>query len=319
MKRSIHYAVYPTEGITVGRALFARYVKSHINSLIAAKNPAYDEIIAETNTIYDILFGTISEGELNKNDRISLTKNVKAIRHQFNIKIDGLEEVIEYKFHKNSPVYFEVFAHGVTPYKEATLADIVIKMELAERLAAKYEAEIGDTYSAGFTDVRTRFIAEIDAQGKAAGEVKNIVPDYEVKKQAMDKQLLKNICIIILQNLDNPTAVASFFDEHLIFPKRGKKENGVTHTLALEPGGHKAADITFTAKDTLLFANTGLVSVHYFGSVAADSVIPASTIEILPGDQTTVTASGLGAPANKYVIFVNKDTSMKAEVQISLV
>jgi hypothetical protein len=304
MKHVLNYAAYPTQGINASRANFAQYVKGHINYLIAANQPAYGTITDETTALYEDMFGAVSAHEQFFNKRVSLTQNVQAIKKEFNTKIDELEEVFVFKFHKNSPVYNEVFPHGVTPYKNAALSETVIKMELAEQLAAKYKTTIGESYLTALQHVRERFVAETSAQGVAKGEVKNIIPDYKAKRLAADKQLLKNICTIIIHNIDNPAVVESFFDEHLIFPKNKKKEESdEPYSLIVAPNTHIAANINFSVGDTLLLTNTGTVSLFYYGASAADAAIPASLSELLPDEEAEVTAAELGAPANKYLIF----------------
>ena len=319
MKHVLNYAAYPTQGIKTSRADFAQYVKGHINYLLAANQPEYGTITDETTALYDDMFGAVSAHEQFFNKRVSLTQNVNAIKKEFNARIDELEEVFVFKFHKNSPVYNEVFPHGVTPYKVATLSETPIKMELAEQLANKYKTTIGDTYLVSLQEVRARYEAETNAQGMAKGEVKNIIPDYKVKRLAVDKQLLKNICTIILHNLDNPTVVESFFDEHLIFPKNKKKEEtDEPYSVIVAPNTHIAANMTFSIGDTLLVTNTGSVSLFYYGAAAADAAIPTSLAEILPDEETEITAAELGAPANKYLILVNRHSTDEGEAEIML-
>ena len=265
------------------------------------------------------MFGVISMREQNFNERVSLTQNVKNIKKEFNAKIDEFEEVIVYKYHKNSTVYNEIFPHGVTPFKIAPLSETIIKMNLAESLAAKYDSVITDAYVIAFKAIRVKFEAEASSQGMANGEVKNVIPDFKVKRREMDKQLLKNVCSIILQNLDNPTAVESFFDDYLIFPKKTKKEDDTAYTLTLSPYSNKAADISFSVDDSLLLTNTSTIPLYYYGAATADAAVPTTLKEILPDEEVEVTAVSLGAPANKFLLFLNKDSQIEGEVEIVLI
>ncbi len=317
MKHVINYAAYPTQGIEVSRANFAQYVKTHINYLTAAQNPAFGSIISETTTLYDTLFGVISSREQNLNERLSLTQNVQAIKKEFNAKIDELEEVIVYKFHKNSAVYNEIFPHGVTPYKTAALSETIIKMKLAESLAEKYSGMITDTYSIAFKDVRQKFETEVLSQSIANGEVKNVIPDYKAKCLEMDKQLLKNICTIILQNVDNPSTVVAFFDEHLIFPKKNKKVNEQAYVLKVGANTNQAANFSFTSEDLLLITNTGSIPLYYYGASTTDAPKPSTVYEIVPDQKIEITTASIGAPTHKYIIFVNKDLTIEGEVEIA--
>ena len=318
MNHVINYAAYPTSGIKVGRDVFADYVKRHINHLKAANNAAYTTIINETETLYNKLFEVISVREQNFNERISLTQSVKTIRKLFNKLIDELEEVVVYKFHKNSAVYKEFFLHGITPYKEAPLSEILVKMELAESLALKYKADIGETYATGLKEVRVQLESEINAQQIAAGEVSNVIPGYEVLRLAIDKQLLKNVCVILIENLDNPWVVSTFFDEYLIFPKARKEVAQQGYILDIPAASKKPADISFSVDDSLLINNNGNGILYCYAAATADTAEPANMIEIQPADQIEISALSLGAPANKFLIFVNKDTTQAAQAEIIL-
>ena len=318
MNHVINYATYPTSGIKVGREVYADYIKRHINHLKAAGNAAYTQIINETETLYTQMFDMISLREQNFNERISLTQNVQAIKKEFNKLIDELFEVVVFKFHKNSAVFNEFFPHGVSPFKTAPLSEILVKMELAESLALKYKAEIGETYAIGLKDVRVQLETEINSQQIASGEVSNAIPGYELLRLAMDKQLLKNVCVILIENLDNPWVVSTYFDEYLIFPKVKKEVDGQGYILDIPAAGKQVADISFSVDDSLLISNNGNGILYCYAAATADAAEPANMLEIQPADQIEISALSLGAPANKFLIFVNKDTIQAAQAEIVL-
>ena len=318
MNHVINYATYPTSGIKVGRDVYVDYIKRHINHLKAAGNAAYAQIISETEAIFNPMFDMISLREQNFNERVSLTQSVQTFKKQFNKLIDELEEVVVYKFHKNSAVYHEFFKDGITYYKKANLSEILLRMELAESLALKYKAEIGETYATGLKEVRLQLETEINSQQIAAGEVSNAIPGYELLRLAMDKQLLKNVCVILIENLDNPWVVSTFFDEYLIFPKVKKEVDGQGYILDIPAAGKQVADISFSVDDSLLISNNGNGILYCYAAATADAAEPANMLEIQPADQIEISALSLGAPANKFLIFVNKDTTQAAQAEIVL-
>ncbi len=85
-----------------------------------------------------------------------------------------------------------------------------------------YKDVLVQSYFEGFNQVHSRFMREAEAPGKAQGLLKHIIPNYKAMRQKMDKQLLKNICTIIIENLDNPKVVGYFFNEYIIFPAKKK-------------------------------------------------------------------------------------------------
>ncbi len=93
----------------------------------------------------------------------------------------------------------------------------------------------------------------------------------------------------------------------------------VAYTLTVPAAGTAAAEISFSVDDTLLISNTGDVSVYYYGATIGSQPAPATAIEIAAGDEAEVTAASLGAPSNRYLMFVNKDADTDGEVEITLI
>ena len=266
----------------------------------------------------DSVYGELANYKKNLYAQMNLTKGVQAIKKQFATQIDYFEEGVVFKFHKNSTVYSEVFPHGITPYKEANLPETPIMLDLAIGLADKYKSDIGDTYLTELTKIKSAFEEEADAQGLAKVEVKNIIPNYKLKRHAIDVQLLKNICTIILQNLENPKVISSFFDEYLIFPKSKKKDHGKPVVLVLGPKSHVAADLVFEATDVLLVTNTGKIPIFYYFASTPNTPVPSKLNEIVADQELLIKVSDIPAPDNKYIIFVNADTTKDGEVEISI-
>jgi hypothetical protein len=80
------------------------------------------------------------------------------------------------------------------------------------------------------------------------------------------------------------------------------------------------ANISFALGDTLLATNVGDVPLYYYGASSATQSAPANPTEIAEGNEAEITAASLGAPANKYLLFVNtdKDKDTEREVEIKM-
>ena len=59
--------------------------------------------------------------------------------------------------------------------------------------------------------------------------------------------------------------------------------------------------------------------IFYYAAATADAAQPAQLSEIAIGDEAEIAAAQLGAPANKFLILVNKDASLEAEAEIALI
>ncbi len=136
MPRAFNYAKYPTDVICVGRSIYSRYILRHIAHLWAAKNPAYHAIIAETIALYNEIFGFKLDYIKQLYERISLTREVKELKKEFNKLIDGHEAIIVFKYEKHSEVCSEVFPPGISPFKKSMLRNLKIMMDLADKYAS---------------------------------------------------------------------------------------------------------------------------------------------------------------------------------------
>ena len=316
MQHASQYAAYMTEGILVGRSLYALFIRRHIKYLSAANNMAYAPRITETTTLCDVMFSDLSHYTQDLYDRAIQSKKVQAIKLDFNSSVDKLNAAILFKFEKKSLVYQEVFPHGVTPYKTATLDEILMMMDLAEKYANKYKTDIGPDILANLQKIHTDFVTELDAELVASGNVKSLPANYEALRLEMEQQLLKNIGTLLVENYKNPTVIASFFDEYLIFPSR--KDSNSPKALIVGPLSHKAFKTPFSESNTLTIVSKAIFSMYYYAAPTLTAPVPATLTEITAKDTKQLTAASLGAPTNKYIIFVNKDSTLDGEIDISI-
>lgn len=132
------------------------------------------------------------------------------------------------------------------------------------------------------------------------------------------EKLFSDFLILTDIFIKNTNQVLNYFDLNLIYPtKKDEEESG--YVLTIPKLGRVVADISFSPDDTLFISNNGGKSIYCYSAATADAPEPAILIEILPGDQLEITALTLGAPANKFLIFVNKDATEDGEVEIVLV
>jgi hypothetical protein len=65
--------------------------------------------------------------------------------------------------------------------------------------------------------------------------------------------------------------------------------------------------------------NNSTISIFFYAAPTPDAAQPSQLTEIAAGDELEITATQLGAPANKQLIFVNKDATEGADVEIALI
>ncbi len=322
MSKIENFTISPTENARVGRSSIAQFIYECIQSIKANNiNGIYDALISDCESLYNEVFSDISLNKQNISKQVTLTKVVKTVKNEFGNILTSFEAAFIYKFGKNSIQHREAFPKGVGPYKKVNIEEITEKMELAESHANKYDVDLGTTFGIQIKTVRLKYIDSLSNQKSTQTQVKSIIPDYKTKKVLIDKLFLKIIATLLLNNLDQPSAICNYFNMQLISPrsKTKKNDNNMLVNIKLPVSSHKAANIILNADDDLLISNPGTISVFYYTATTADAAVPAILNEVLPDEEIEVSAASLGAPFNKYIIFVNKDTTSEAEVEIVLV
>ena len=111
-----------------------------------------------------------------------------------------------------------------------------------------------------------------------------------------------------------------YFDQSIITPRKHADDStDEAYILSIPAAGIASADVSFSVDDTLLISNTGDVPVAYYGAATASQPAPATAITIAANNEAEVTAASLGAPANRFLLFVNKDAETDGEVEITLI
>ena len=135
---------------------------------------------------------------------------------------------------------------------------------------------------------------------------------------AMGEMLFSNMLQLTDIFIKTPEVVSNYFDLSLLqYSKKQDDESG-SYILTLPANSKRTADISFSVDDSLLLINNGTKSIFFYAAATADAATPDNLTEIAAGEELEITAASLGAPANKFLIFVNTDLTEEGEVEIVL-
>lgn len=104
--------------------------------------------------------------------------------------------------------------------------------------------------------------------------------------------------------------------------KSKSKQTGVTsntYTVTIPANATKEAGFAFSVDKTMLFSNVGSEAVLVYGAATVDAPLSPTAIELLSGEEKEITATQLGAPANRFILMMNKSLLVEAEVEILFV
>ena len=311
------------ENITASLDRKSMFLNNHYNRL-------------KNNTINALLDGIIAETEVVKNkwfELISARKQADGISKSYTMQVNGLladfsalarkiESAVIFKHEKFSLIYKECFPNGLKEYTNASQSEISNLLDYLTKFAVKYEASLGSEFVVKFKELKISW-NEININRDASKQtLKDSSPDLEAYWEEVSIQLYKNALTILLACIDNRNKANSYYDFRIVnFIRHHQADNTDpdTYTLSLAPNTSKAADFVFAATDNLLIINNSNQAVYFYAAVAADAAQPAQLTEIAAGDELEIAATQLGAPANKFLIFVNKDSTQQAEVEIALI
>jgi hypothetical protein len=136
---------------------------------------------------------------------------------------------------------------------------------------------------------------------------------------AMGEMLFLNMLQLTAIFVKTPEVVGNYFDLKLIRNPKKQNDDSNSYILPLPANSKRTANISFSIDDKLLLINNGTKSIYFYAAATADAPTPDNLTEIAAGEELEVTAATLGAPTNKFLIFVNTDLTEDGEVEIVLV
>jgi hypothetical protein len=313
----------PLDGVMVAYSRRSDYADINIERMTKI-NPGgvYDSIIALTKTKRDAFNGNLSESQMGEALRMGYTSEINQTKDEFVADVSKFEGLVKSLYDKGSAVYIMFFPFGIEEYRRATQAELVPLMKRIIDLCIIHKTNLGSsTFEDKFVALRDRYVKATSDQKQAAATITSSQPTKEILWNILKKQLHINMLTILINNPDNLGIMLSYFEQKLLRFRHLNKDGNAeeAYKLMIAALSSKVADISFSVNDTLLIMNNSNIPIYYYAAATADTAQPAQLHEIAIGDEAEVTAAQLGAPANKHLIFVNKDATEGAEVEIALI
>jgi hypothetical protein len=310
------------ENITASIDRRELFFSGHLNSMIGnTLNGALDPIIEESNLVHQMWNNKVFHRKYITGEGKGSTIVINNLIEELLPVIRNLETTCILKWNKKSARYTEGFPSGLSEYTRATRSKYRSLINRLELFSQKYETELGNDFFVKFKNFGIRWDQNTAIKDDIKQDIKESSPDFEAIWKVVATQLYKNALTILLASLDNRRIVMSYFDFSIINPRHHASDDATdaAYKLLIPALTSKAAEISFSVDDTLLIINNGVKSIFYYGAATADEEAKTALIEIPSGEEVEVTAASLGAPTNKFIIFVNKDATEEVEVEIALI
>ncbi len=310
------------EKIKASRTKKEEFVSDHYQRM---KNDtlsgALDGIITETEPMVQEIKTYSGDMQTIKGENIGSTQKVNELKEEFIDDVNELEALTNYKYKKNSAKYREMFVDGLTEFNRASFDEIPSLIKRCRNYTEKYEADLGSEIMLKFKEFDLKWEADTTEKKSLRQDGSKLNPDFIALWAQLSVQLQRNSYTILLACPKDPRRLLTYFDFRIVNHRHHQTDDTTSdsYTLSIAPASSKAADFTFAATDNLLIMNNSNQAIYFYAAATADAAQPAQLTEIAAGDELEITAAQLGAPANKFLIFVNKDAAQQAEVEIALI
>ena len=324
MRNENSYFENPYENGHFSRESFRKYVDNHLYILqqAKAKGEAVGDIIDATKPLLEEYTLAVKQINSGKATRTARTYTVDQCIEKFKKLVAQREGLIRNKFGKSSEAYLEFFPKGLSQFSAVSKKNIDELFDQVIKGSNTYKTELGPELEQEFADCYHQYKIALDSQEGKKGDVDISVKDIESVSAKLIRQLTLNIHKLAILYIDKPDYAKTFFTNSLLRKKsKSKQTNGTSdpYTITIPANTTKEAGFAFSIDKTMLFSNIGSEAVLIYGAANVDAPLSPTAIEILPGEEKEITATQLGAPANRFILIMNKSVATEAEVEILFV
>jgi hypothetical protein len=323
MRSFENYFEPPLEGLVVGKDSQVRFYESHLNSLMqaVANGAPFADLITPTQTAFTNLKESWSGTTIHLARQEAKTLAVDNLIELIKQTLSKREAAVLYKVDKTSVEYREFYPNGKMEYSTASKSNIEALLDQFISAANNHKAITGDALYTEVNALRTQYVAARATQLQQKENTSDKRSSWDELLPVMKGQIFYNLLSIAREYLGQPEKARLYFDQSILTPRVHAKPgdaNGA-YKLSVPAATTLAADISFSVDATLLLRNTGDVVLYYFGAATAGASAQDEGPELLPDAEVEVTASQLGAPGNKFLLFKNNDPAFEGEVEIVLI
>ena len=318
-----NYAAMPFKGLVVGRDLIVEFFNDHFNRIKQSSDSGapFGELVLPFQESLAKLSASKTGTVVNLAQQGSDTMTVDNYLQQFKDSIKTLEPLVMVQFPKGSVQYHEFFPQGKSAYSRTTKGNIDNLFATVISACENHKDKLGLQLKDEFVALQSNYVAARNKQLEKKGSTSSTRSAWDDNLDEIKDLAFHNMLVIADHHRGQPEKMRLYFDQSIITLDKHKSSDDDTaqaYTLTIPASATAVANINFALGDTLLVTNVGDVPVYYYGASAFNQPAPANPTQIAEGDEGEITAASLGAPANKYLLFVNTNKDTKGEVEIML-
>lgn len=205
-----------------------KYAEDHLQRIIANNTGGiFNQLITDTTSAYNGYFGAITDEDSKTAIKEGSTISMNNALRQFKSDVSQKEGIIKGTYGVKSSVYQEFYPHGITEYTNATLGSAPLLMQRMITASTAHLADLGQPFVDLFTTHSNTFNTLRTSQLNLIGEVAGKKDASVSTRESIEIQLMKNMLFIAFNNVGNPEAVNTWFDQSIIRPDQSSATDGL--------------------------------------------------------------------------------------------
>lgn len=320
MKNLESYLELPFEYILASREKICLFFETHyesLNYMVTAGAP-FASLLTPTKEAVVSLRSCIGQTTTSIAQQKSTTYTTDECIDIFVKFVKTKEAKVRDKYGKDSALYIEFYPNGMKPFNNISKKSVDALLEQQIAAYKNHPNDFPPELLIELQKISDNYHEARQNQQSKKSQTKEKQQSWDECLEIMKDQAFVNLLTIAKEYRGKPDKIKLFFDTSIIAPPKPKENTESGYILDIPAASKKPADISFSVDDSLLINNNGNGILYCYAAATADAAEPANMIEIQPADQIEISALSLGAPANKFLIFVNKDTTQAAQAEIIL-
>jgi hypothetical protein len=259
----------------------------------------------------------ISEKNKREGETLRFTSKMAELNDQ---KIKQWDIAVQSKYMEGTPEYKAIFTNGRSVFRQGTYETRIAQLGALRDTLADYpslatlQAEIGTFYD--------EILAIRNVQQGTEQTVSQASDNLEQARIELTKMMYSNLGFLMYKYYENPSEVEGFFDLSLL--RSSATVNGNIPPEPLTGTVEKESTATimeggFDSNTLFHIINTGGTSLKFYTAKLPSDPVPGSAIELVPGEETDVYASELGAETNLFLMAFNPDLVNAGEYSVMIV
>ena len=320
MKNLEGYLELPFENLDVSKEKNCLFFETHYESLnyMVSTGAPFDTLLAPTSEAVTALRSCLGQTASSIAVQKSTTYTADECIEIFVKFAKTKEAKVRDKYEKGSAGYIEFYPNGMKPFNKISKKSIDALLEQQIAAYKNHPNDFAPEILIELQKISDNYHEARKNQQNKKSQTKEKQQSWDECIEIMKDQAFINLLSIAKEYRGKPEKIKLFFDTSIIAPPKPKQEGDTGYILDIPAAGKQVADISFSVDDSLLISNNGNGILYCYAAATADAAEPANMLEIQPADQIEISALSLGAPANKFLIFVNKDTTQAAQAEIVL-